>query len=246
MAVRPVGFGSLIVLSALVASATAQEARIRLGSRRGFGGLDVASTTDLAAFALKVDRERCSIDGHRGRCYDLVVRFWLPGDNMAARVKRDHVPYDVWVRDGWITLTGGNRIDQRAIVRDIAKLGTHIRAVGIDRWNTAWLTPALQDEGFEVVEVGQGYASMSAPAKRVEADIAGELVHHEGNPVLVWMVANAAAEEDPAGNIKPSKEKSIEKIDGVAAWCDALFAEANADLEDDFESAYAQPRSLEL
>ena len=66
------------------------------------------------------------------------------------------------------------------------------------------------------------------PAKRIEADIAAGLVHHDGNPVLRWMVANAAATQDAAGNIKPDREKSAEKIDGVAAWCDALFAWATA------------------
>ncbi len=198
-----------------------------LAGRKGWGGLDLSSTMDLTAFVLKVDRDACAGEGHGGRCYDLVARFWLPAANMPARVKRDHVPYDVWARDDWITLTGGNRVDQEKVVADVVSLGAHIWSVGIDRWNTAWLTPALQSEGVEVVEVGQGYASLSAPAKRLEADIAGGLVHYDGNPVLAWMVANAAADEDAAGNIKPSKEKSSERIDGVAAWCDALFAEAN-------------------
>lgn len=98
--------------------------------------------------------------------------------------------------------------------------------------------------GFEVVEIGQGFASMSAPAKRLEADIAGGLVHHDGNPVLAWMVANAIAAEDAAGNIKPDKGKSIERIDGVAAWCDALVASAAGPVEDGGVSAYETVRSI--
>ena len=137
------------------------------------------------------------------------------------------MPYDVWAHEGWITLTPGNRVDQERLVAAISGQRT-ARRIGIDRWNTAWLTPALQAEGFEVVEVGQGYASLSAPAKRIEADIAAGLVHHDGNPVLAWMVANAAASEDAAGNLKPDRERSAEKIDGVAAWCDALFCWANS------------------
>ena len=93
-----------------------------------------------------------------------------------------------------------------------------------------------------MVEVGQGYASLSAPAKRIEADIASGLVHHDGNPVLRWMVANAAATQDAAGNIKPDRGKSSEKIDGVAAWCDALFAWAATPAEPEFfDSAYDDP-----
>lgn len=122
---------------------------------------------------------------------------------------------------------------------DVVATAARINLLGIDRWNTAWLTPRLQAEGIEVVEVGQGYASLSAPAKRLEADIAAGLVHHDGNPVLRWMVANAAASQDAAGNLKPDRERSSEKIDGVAAWCDAFFAWAAAEPEEEpFVSVY--------
>ena len=213
----------------------------RLGpDRRAYGGLDIASTTDLTAFVIVAPRDACPVSGHSGRCYDLRASFWLPEANMAARVKRDHVPYDRWAADGWITLTPGNRVDQERLVGDIVTQ-RNARAIGIDRWNTAWLTPRLQAEGFDVVEVGQGYASLSAPAKRLEADIAAGHVHHDGNPVLRWMVANAAASQDAAGNIKPDREKSAEKIDAVAAWCDALFAWANsAPEEEEFHSVYEE------
>ena len=206
--------------------------------RTGYGGLDLASTTDLTAFVIVAPRDACDRDGHTGRCYDLRATFWLPQANLAARVSRDHVPYDIWAADGWIRLTPGNRVDQERILAEV--IGQpNARSIGIDRWNTAWLTPKLQAEGFDVVEVGQGYASLSAPAKRLEADIAAGLVHHDGNPVLRWMVANAVASEDAAGNIKPDREKSADKIDGVAAWCDALVAWAGAEAaEKPFVSVY--------
>jgi phage terminase large subunit-like protein len=191
--------------------------------RTAFGGLDIASTVDLTAFAIVAPRAECPLAGHAGRCHDLRVRFWLPEANMAARVKRDHIPYDVWARQGWISLTPGNRVDKERIVADITGLDLKLRFIGIDRWNSAWLTPRLQEE-LNVVEVGQGYASLSAPAKRLEADIAAGYVHHDGNPVLRWMVGNAVATQDAAGNLKPDRERSSEKIDGVAAWCDALYA----------------------
>jgi phage terminase large subunit-like protein len=252
--------------------------------RRGHGGADLSSTTDLTAFAFKSNRQDCpvhrrrsgptqamkeaqvaqidrrraaiaalmdagasmedlqsaieemqltvameAIDGpaidEQRRCYDLRVYFWLPEDNMDRRVSRDKVPYDVWARDGWITLTPGARVDQEVVAGFIASMGAQLYGVGIDRWNAAWMTPKLQAEGIEVVEVGQGFASLTAPAKQVEADIAAGFVHHDGNPVLSWMVANASAAQDAAGNIKPDKDKSNERIDGVAAWVDAVYAE---------------------
>jgi phage terminase large subunit-like protein len=191
--------------------------------REAWGGLDLASTTDLTAFALVAPRQTCPLDGHAGRCYDLRATFWLPEANLAERVRRDKVPYDVWVADGWIRLTDGNRVDQERIAADVLEQ-PNAKVVGIDRWNSAWLTPRLQAEGLEVIEVGQGYAALSAPAKRLEADIAAGFVHHDGNPVLRWMVANAAASQDAAGNIKPDRERSVDKIDGIAAWLDALAA----------------------
>ena len=205
--------------------------------RRAYGGLDLASTTDLAAFVQLAPREVCPVKGHAGRCYDLRAQFWLPAANLSGRVGRDHVPYDRWAAEGWISLTPGNRVDQERILAAVVAQ-SNTRSVGIDRWNTAWLTPKLQAEGFNVVEVGQGFASLSAPAKRLEADIATSLVHHDGNPVLRWMVANAMAAEDAAGNIKPDRSRSSERIDGVAAWCDALFAWAIEPAEKDFVSAY--------
>ncbi|MHB8459121.1 MAG: terminase TerL endonuclease subunit, partial [Candidatus Limnocylindrales bacterium] len=208
--------------------------------RRAYGGLDLASTTDLTAFVQVAPRESCDAEGHSGRCYDLRATFWLPEANMLPRVRRDHVPYDSWADGGWITVTPGNRVDQERIVAAVVAQ-PNTRSIGIDRWNTGWLTPRLQAEGLEVAEVGQGYASLSAPAKQIEADIAAGLVHHDGNPVMRWMVANAAAAQDPAGNIKPDRERSSDKIDGVAAWCDALFAWAHAEpAEEDFVSVYEE------
>jgi len=233
------GSGKWLDASAFANAAEANRPTPLAGSSHAVGGLDLSSTTDLTAYAIVRPRETCEVEGHAGRCYDLRIRYWMPEANVAERVRRDHVPYDVWIRDGWIRTTAGNRVDQRRILADVMETSAiGVRPIGIDRWNTAWLTPELQDAGFDVVEVGQGFASLSAPAKRLEADIAAGLVHHDGNPVTAWMVANAAAATDPAGNIKPDREKSSEKIDGVAAWCDALFALANIEREDEFVSVY--------
>ncbi len=219
--------------------------------RTGYGGLDLSSTTDLSAFAFLAPREACPIEDHAGRCYDLRVWFWMPNENLAERVRRGHVPYDVWAREGWIELTPGNRIDRRYILRRVVGMSGQLLGLGYDRWGMDEMTRDLQDAGFDrdtngfLLPVGQGYSSLAAPSKRLEADIATGWAHHDGNPVLSWMVANAVADQDAAGNVKPDRERSSEKIDGVAAWLDALFAWSVAPApEEAFASVYEQPRSL--
>jgi phage terminase large subunit-like protein len=229
------GTGAWLDVAAFRACQDADGPAALSSDRHGYGGLDLASTTDLTAFAFLAPRARCPVEGHGGRCYDLRLRFWLPEANLAARVKRDHVPYDVWVRERWIALTPGNRIDRRAILATVVGLQAQLLGLGYDRWGMDELVRDLQDAGFDrgteafLQPVGQGFASLAGPAKRLEGDIAAGLVHHDGNPVLAWMVANAVAAQDAAGNVKPDRARSADKIDGVAAWCDALFAWAGAE-----------------
>lgn len=204
-----------------------------------WGGLDLASTTDLTALFLLAPRKECPVEGHAGRCFDVRCRFWVPQDGIELRSRRDHVPYDAWADEGWITATPGNVTDYDRIRADLAELADSLvfRSIGFDRWNATQLVTQLGGDGFDMLPVGQGYASLSGPAKLLEAHVAGRFIHHDGNPVLRWMVANAVAEMDPAGNVKPSKAKSTERIDGVAAWCDALFAWMGSDT-DGFVSVY--------
>lgn len=207
-----------------------------------WGGLDLASTRDLTALALVAPRTTCELPGHAGKCIELRCHFWLPKDGMRERVQRDHVPYDTWADQGWIRLTPGNVTDYDRIRADLHEIadGITIRAIGHDRWNATQLVSQLGSDGFDLVPVGQGYASLTAPAKAIEGQVAAGLVHHDGNPVLAWMVRNVVAEIDAAGNIKPSRDKSADKIDGVAAWCDAVFAMTAAPVEPPFVSVYEE------
>jgi phage terminase large subunit-like protein len=189
-----------------------------LKGRPCFGGLDLSTTTDISAFVLLFpptgDDEKWLVLPH----------FFLPEDNIEARVKHDRVPYDVWSRQGLFTLTEGNVIDYDAIRSRVNELGKtyDIREIVFDRWNAQQLVTQLTGDGFEMVELGQGFASLSAPTKRLlELVLSGELAHG-GNPVLRWMASNVMVATDPAGNIKPDKSKCIEKIDGIAALIDAL------------------------
>lgn len=187
-----------------------------LAGRPCWGGLDLASTTDIAALVLVFP------DDAGG--YDVLPRFWIPAENSRAREKRDRVPYPTWVTEGHITATPGDVIDYDHIRADINALGElhDIREIAVDRWNATQLVTQLDGDGFSVAMFGQGYRSMSAPSKELEALVLGRKLRHAGNPVLRWMAANVAVEMDPAANIKPSKRRSSERIDGIVALVMAL------------------------
>jgi len=84
------------------------------------------------------------------------------------------------------------------------------------------MTQNLDDMGFTVIPFGQGYKDMSPPTKELMKLTLEKRIAHGGNPVLRWMMDNVYVKTDPAGNIKPDKEKSTEKIDGIVATIMAL------------------------
>lgn len=184
-----------------------------LKGRECYAGLDLATTTDIAALVLVFP----PVDD--GDIFRLLPFFWIPEDNMHDRIKRDRVPYDVWVRDGHVTATPGNVIDYAFIQHQLNELADFffIKEVAFDRWGAAKISQDLMNDGFTMVQFGQGFASMSAPTKEMLALVLQERLHHGDNPVLRWMCDNLVVRMDPAGNVKPDKEKSTEKIDGMVA-----------------------------
>ena len=121
-------------------------------------------------------------------------------------------------------MTPGNVIDYDVIRRRINELGKMYNTVeiAIDPWNSTQLATQLQGDGFEIVTFGQGYKDMTAPSKELEKLVVSGKLHHGSNPVLRWMASNVAVEMDAAGNLKPSKKKSTERIDGIVAAIMAL------------------------
>jgi len=186
-----------------------------------YAGLDLSSVRDLTALALWFP----------GDVPFARVKYYMPEDNIKRRVDDDGVPYDVWARDGWITTTPGNVVDQEFVKHDLQKEAEtyHVLEVALDRWNSTKIGTELTDDGLEVVLFGQGFASMSAPSKDFETMVVGHKLANDGSPVTRWCVGNVAVKEDPAGNIKPDKSKSTEKIDGVVAM---LMAEGRANFKE--------------
>ena len=138
---------------------------------------------------------------------------------MEERVKRDRAPYDVWIRLGMLQTTPGNVVDYDFILAQIREdmQAFRVAELAFDPWNSSWMATKLQNLGLEVVEFRQGYVSMSAPMKELEKKVIGRTLAHGGNPVARWMAANVVATQDPAGNLKPDRARSIEKIDGIVA-----------------------------
>ena len=156
--------------------------------------------------------------------YRTLAFFWLPEETIPLRVRRDHVPYDVWQRQNIILTTEGDVVHYGFIEQFIVNLGRmfNIREIAVDRWNASMMVQALQDDGFTMVPFGQGFKDMSNPTKDLMRLVLEQSLRHDGHPILRWCMDNVYVRTDPAGNIKPDKEKSTEKIDGVVALIMAL------------------------
>ncbi|MCD9218260.1 terminase large subunit [Lactobacillus delbrueckii subsp. lactis] len=189
-----------------------------LKGRICYGGLDLSSSTDITAFVLVFPPE----DESEG--FTILPHFWIPEGNVELRVRRDHVPYDIWKKQGYLETTEGNVIHYGYIEQFIDDLGKkyNIREIAFDRWGAVQMVQNLEGLGFTVVPFGQGFKDMSPTTKELMKLTLEKKIAHGGHPVLRWMMDNIFIRTDPAGNIKPDKAKSTEKIDGVVATIMAL------------------------
>jgi phage terminase large subunit-like protein len=195
-----------------------------LAGRPCWVGVDLASNLDMTSAAF-VFREQ---DGS----YSVEWKYWVPSETVGDRV-REGIPYDTWIREGWVTVTDGHRLDHEAVARDIIAYGEshEIRGVGVDPWQAGALETLLQREGIEVKSVAQRTAYLNAPCKLLEALVVEGRLRHGGNPVAAFNANNVCVYTDPTGMIKPDKAKSSEKIDGIAALVNALALASTDDAE---------------
>ena len=189
-----------------------------LAGRDCYAGLDLSSTGDITALVLifppRDEEEK----------YVLLPYFWIPEETIPRRVKANSVPYEIWEKQGYIMSTEGNVIHYDFIEKFIMDLSEkyHILEIAVDRWNATQMIQNLEGDGFTIVPFGQGFSSMSAPTKEFYRLLMEGRIIHGGNPVLRWMAGNVVIDTDPAGNIKVTKAKSKEKIDGIVAAIMAL------------------------
>ena len=206
----------------------------KLRGRKAFGGLDLASRVDIAAFVTIVPPE--TVDDP----LIVIPKFWVPEATVERRTRVDRVPYAEWVKMGAITATPGKVIDYDFIQSEIFEAASQfdLRMLGVDDWNAQQMVTTLENDGVPITRVRQGFKSLSDPSKELERLVIAGLLEHGNHPVLTWMARNAAYDEDPAGNIKPSRQKSKEKIDGIAATVDALAAMLGQQREEEPESVF--------
>lgn len=182
--------------------------------RRCWGGLDLSSTSDLTAWVLLFD----PLEGETS--WPILPRLWVPADNVEKRARADRVAYDKWAASGAIRTTDGNTVDYAEIRRQVIADGEvyDIQGLAVDRlWQGHETGVLLSEHGLPVVPFGQGYWSMSQPSKDFEVLAMSGHLDGGGHPVLRWSVENVRYAQDDAGNIKPSKSRSSEKIDPVVA-----------------------------
>ena len=192
----------------------------RLRDEPCFGGLDLSSTTDLTALVLKFPRTG-----------DVLCWFWIPEDNIVLRERRDRVPFSAWVRGGYVETTPGNVIDYEYIkdrIRKVSKEFRGLKELGYDPYMATQIAIQLEEEGYNVVPVRQGWVTMSPALKQLEKEYLGKELKHGDNPVLKWMAANLVVKQDSAGNYTPDKAHSIDRIDGIVALCVALSRQMNS------------------
>jgi phage terminase large subunit-like protein len=204
-----------------------------LSGRRCVLGVDLSTTTDLTALVALFPP---TADDPKFR---VLCRCWVPAENARHRERRDRVPYGLWAKGGHLTMTDGNVVDYDVVRREVNLMADlfEVAEVAYDPWNATQLATQLQGDGLTMVPIRQGFATLSAPTKELEKLVLSGRIGHGAHPVLRWCASNVTVETDPAGNLKPSKAKSTERIDLIAALITAL-ARASVLPESSTKSVY--------
>ena len=190
-------------------------------------GLDLAQVSDIAsATGIAV-----LSDG----TWRVFGKHYLPEEAIENKYRKTTVPFRKWHEEGWLTLTPGNVIDYEWIKADLNHwLETlPVKEIPFDRYNSSQLVNDMLEKGAPMVGFGQGYVSMNPAMKELERRYLSGEIQHPNDPVLNWAMSNVVAMQDPAGNIKPAKDKSSEKIDPAVAL---IMAVGRAMLADESEN----------
>jgi phage terminase large subunit-like protein len=203
----------------------------KLQSEPCYGGLDLASVEDIAAFVLSWR--------YRNRLY-WHPRFYVPETKIKPRTEKANIPYQTWHDQGFLTATPGNVIDYAFIEKDIIdSLDQYdIRQIGFDSWNASDLTNRLIEQNAPMIEFRQGTKSYHPPMQELLRNIKAGTLNHDGNPVLAWMASNLVKREDVNENMAPDRKNSQEKIDGMVAGLMALgvtMVNEDQTFDDDYE-----------
>lgn len=190
------------------------------------GGCDLSSTTDLTCATL--------LGVKKGK---ILVKqmYWIPGSSLEKKVIDDKIPYDKWLKNGYLRLSGDSKIDYHDVTKwyleEVEQNDLRPLWIGYDSWNAQFWCDEMKSYGFDMVEVRQGYKTESAPLKQMKADLMDKKINYNNNPITKWNLSNAAIKTDDNENIMLSKEKARQRIDGVASLMDAYVIYVNKQQE---------------
>ncbi len=205
-------------------------------------GLDCSTTNDLTAVTAIFPPQKGL------EKWTAIFEAWIPEANVIERERRDKVPYRQWARDGYVHITEGDAVDYTAVEERILcfKSEYDVQALGVDPWNSRMLTQRLMQQGVDVVEIPQTMSGMSPAMKDIERLMRKGDMLHENNPAARWCFGNVRISTDGNENIKPMKDKSVDRIDIVVSW---IIAVAMARQRTDMEAGvyeWLNPRMIEF
>lgn len=182
-----------------------------LFGRDCYAALDLAATDDLSALTLTFPPME------PGEPFKALSWYWLPEEGLDKKSQKHGVRYDVWKDEGFLFTTPGPATDYEFIVQHLVRLKGQFNIIRVvyDPWKAQSTVNRLNDEGFEVVEVRQVISNFTGPMYELERLILQGEYAHGGNPITRWCAANTVAYTDANDNVRPSKIKSKNKIDGV-------------------------------
>lgn len=190
------------------------------------GGVDLSSTTDLtSATILGIVKGKIRVK----------QMYWLPSNFLEKKITEDKIPYDKWLKAGWLRLSGESKIDYHDItswfLEQVNEFDLRPLWVGYDPWGSQYWITEMTENGFDMVEVRQGFKTESAPLKQMKADLIDKKINYNNNPILKWNLSNVVVKKDDNENIMLSKEKAKQRIDGVASLMDAYVIYINKQQE---------------
>lgn len=191
------------------------------------GGVDLSSTTDLTCATLL---------GVVNKEIRVKQMYWIPANFLEKKITEDKIPYDKWLKNGYIRLSGESKIDYHDVtnwfVEQVRDYELRPLWVGYDSWNAQYFCDDMKNAmGFDMVEVRQGFKTESAPLKQMKADLIDKKINYDNNPILKWNLSNVVVKTDDNENIMLSKEKARQRIDGVASLMDAYVLFVNHKME---------------
>ena len=190
------------------------------------GGCDLSSTTDLTcATLLGIAKGKIRVK----------QMYWIPTNYLEKKVTEDKIPYDKWLKLGLLRLSGDSKIDYHDVTKwfleEVQQNDLRPLWIGYDSWNAQFWCDDMKENGFDMVEVRQGYKTESAPLKQMKADLIDKKINYNNNPILKWNLSNVVVKTDDNENIMLSKEKARQRIDGAASLMDAYVIYINKQQE---------------